>query len=1406
MRQEQASKRDQAAGGLTFPIRLRCTSLADLVGEPELESALIRALGKSFAKARSTLPPALSTGGGILLKAPRLVDGGGLGEAETSALLIRIRRAIEAAARAQSLQGVKLRLPPRAGQQSSRQPAKNAPVKDVGERLDPARFDADTGSYNVPSYQNAGSPTPLPVHRTQASMLRVSEVLDRLEHGDQQLLDDMFESTPSADVLSVLTAFEKRSSKKLLAMLREKLKADAARIVSIRRTERDLIVKVNTTISLNELFVSNAKLIRILKDIPSAGVLLRERTQKDANFARLVGLAEALSQVYEQLIAYLKTRKDDQSALFVVRLTRQVQDVLPRLPGTLLLVAGTPSGKDLLSDLIKDVGEHVRWILAVIDKVKEIDGWIDLYAFLFGAQADQTEEVVTLYEARDKYLDTIWENVIPTTARIAEISKDPDAFYADWQGHAGDDKLDKIRKGLAQARSLFFKTPISADMGGGYSNLDNVYNGKRSEVETAIGDAEKEAEKASHPPNRDAEYLTALSAIEAKVPPILVRLQLLSLWSSVLYIGHRVGHYNIGDYDDRIDWFDELEAIRHGIERQFDHPDYATLNGKFENWQKRLRKVQDDIQTAQRHEFYVTLGIAIFATIVTAGAFAGAELTIGVVLAEAGTFTLINTVGQALLLDKPIDPGDVITDFAENAVMFGLFKGLNIVAAGMAKAIAPGKMLAQLGIVFATTSAVTAGVPLLLAKLQGKELSEETYISLAVNLVFNAAMTVVGGLKTRNQIRDLKEVDLAVRTQLIQDLESQGNASAEIMKELEEFINSPNLKPEKFDELKQRAADVLPKFEKSLNRLAGSEFSDAALAKLGLTRAMVQDMAKNTADAARLIAGAGYAPAPKASALPAPGKVVAGLVQTSETTYEYNPSEHGRTPPRVVTAELKGAGFAVEDEGGGVLKVTAPKAERPILLLPAGEPGAAEFQLGLFERAVGYRNEAETAAIKADLERIFRNLPKLLQAEFADETGLSALKMLIEQRARIPDRWLVDSVRGLAEMLKLERGITQPAILKLFEALPPDELAKLFERYNDIVKSSLVRPGANLLVSEEMTPKNSAKLIEAYDKIRSARLTLPENMTPKAMQGLLRWVKDGTDYVAKLKDIPVDQRVAQMEKDSPIRVPGEVVKAPSVNEKTLAKYTAPLRPGLDLFEGEPADVAKQVEALGKDKGGKFSDDVERKAFADTIAHYRKMISSLQAGKMTASNLAGDRREIIQVIIGLEKGTVVFANGNKIRLNIDPALFKLANDFTVTNAAQKPVQLDFGGRTADGVIVIDEVTTSDLELPDEMRKMLPAKPGDPAPAGGTIDFEAIRTRESAKPDSVWEASGRKFQQMIKLRAAALFAREFIGAFAALSGENTSIALPDLVMSVGKADPDAVTVAAMLGIRVVQTGKL
>ena len=49
---------------------------------------------------------------------------------------------------------------------------------------------------------------------------------------------------------------------------------------------------------------------------------------------------------------------------------------------------------------------------------------------------------------------------------------------------------------------------------------------------------------------------------------------------------------------------------------------------------------------------------------------------------------------------------------------------------------------------------------------------------------------------------------------------------------------------------------------------------------------------------------------------------------------------------------------------------------------------SAVLKVAPLERAIGFHTEAEAAAIKADLERIQRDLAKLLQSEFVEETAL----------------------------------------------------------------------------------------------------------------------------------------------------------------------------------------------------------------------------------------------------------------------------------------------------------------------------------------------------------------------------------------------------------------------------------
>ena len=141
---------ENRAGGLTFPIKLRCSAASDLCTEPGLEDALTRALGRAFARARSSLPAASAFGGGVVLGAPELTTGG-LAPGDSAALLARVGRAIAAPAREQKLPLVTRSRANVRGPAAAKETRKPDP-REVTAPFDRERFDPETSTYLLPSY------------------------------------------------------------------------------------------------------------------------------------------------------------------------------------------------------------------------------------------------------------------------------------------------------------------------------------------------------------------------------------------------------------------------------------------------------------------------------------------------------------------------------------------------------------------------------------------------------------------------------------------------------------------------------------------------------------------------------------------------------------------------------------------------------------------------------------------------------------------------------------------------------------------------------------------------------------------------------------------------------------------------------------------------------------------------------------------------------------------------------------------------------------------------------------------------------------------------------------------------------------------------------------------------------
>jgi len=188
------------AGEFTFPIKLRCALATDLTTGPELEAALARALGRAFARARSAFPDACFTEGGVALQPPYLARGN-LSGSDAAAVLSRVQHAIETAALAQSL--LKLSIGSAEGADATPSSFRN-----VTEPFRPERFDRQTGTYKVPSYDDGGQTTGLPV---------VS--------GAQAQLDAQWESTLNTweEQSKTLLSFEERAAARRVYILLEQI-------------------------------------------------------------------------------------------------------------------------------------------------------------------------------------------------------------------------------------------------------------------------------------------------------------------------------------------------------------------------------------------------------------------------------------------------------------------------------------------------------------------------------------------------------------------------------------------------------------------------------------------------------------------------------------------------------------------------------------------------------------------------------------------------------------------------------------------------------------------------------------------------------------------------------------------------------------------------------------------------------------------------------------------------------------------------------------------------------------------------------------------------------------------------------------------------------------------------------
>jgi hypothetical protein len=997
-------------GALYFPIRLRCADVSDLLGSAGLEDAIARALGRGFARARSALAASVAVGGGVVLQPPCLT-GGGLADSDAASLLARVRRAIDAATRRQAL-------PITATNQVAGSAGAMAP-SEISEPFDPARFDASSRTYLVPSYKKGKArvgvgpgrgPSPTALTAGGSAQPDWSSVAVRLRDPDEFTATSAFYeirslalawnsyaiammmlgvrpngASPTELVMRVLRRLARQNSHRFRALLRD-LRAgyEGIHAAWLERGEDDVRIQPSagvTVASVLQLHDILGGLLYVAREIDEAHPLAAEWEASARGLGRIASLLSALAEVRAALSRYLAvplgspvgrpvsevptgaaTPRFERTDAAVMARLRAVTANLLRYQAVTMIQARVPEQQDFAYLFQLDLIENVRWIAATLDLVQRIDYMIQELTKLYGAAVDRLEETKILREIRTGVLRDAAEKAMPTAARAGALRMAGEVRLGDWVGIAAERRLENLRRQYAVTIAEIDKQ--SVDKSGALREIasGDTFTPTDDEFNNAIRDFKAGARKlgqeiaAKWGGARDASYLVAVNALEQRALVTAVRISILSVWRETIRIMSGPDWHHLGGEDDRRRWHTETAAIRKDAQAQYATPNFDLFVSshvgycppKLSEWSSRLNAVCDDLNEVARRErnrtVLLTIGIVIVTAVVSGGLSALEFSTLTITLGEAATFSLLSAAGQHFVLGKSVDPGEVITGFAGNVLMFGGFRLLNVALAAGARRLFPGRELSQLATVFAGNFAVTTLAPALISYIdQGKwsdELSSFLLASLLIQTVGTAiavpaALKQSRGLNPFQQFRDL----MAAQRWLtgVPDFRSELLALGD---EWRTAVATGTLDREKFSSLQTRTVQVAERTEAGLRRLTGTAVTDAQLEALRIipglnatqTRAVLNAAANLVSEYRAAVSAAPNAGQVGRQALPAPAAVISEeLVAVSGNTIQYDPN----TKTETLVRRFGTVGYTVKQDGK-VLRLLPPGEDVPrYLLLPA---------------------------------------------------------------------------------------------------------------------------------------------------------------------------------------------------------------------------------------------------------------------------------------------------------------------------------------------------------------------------------------------------------------------------------------------------------------------------------------
>jgi hypothetical protein len=802
-----------------------------------------------------------------------------------------------------------------------------------------------------------------------------------------------------------------------------------------------------------------------------------------------------------------------------------------------------------------------------------------------------------------------------------------------------------------------------------------------------------------------------------------------------------------------------LVQMRNEMEQAWNKGDFDSFLKKVDGYTQSLKSVAEAIKDRAKIDFLINLGITLVAALVTEGAAflalrlsllpetlalartARAIASIGT-LAEIGVFTTSELILQKVFFGKDITLPAAVKSFATNLAFVGIVKAIGTLFEPLAK----GGNLRRLLVGHAIGFSGVAVASTTLTRIETGQWPPDIAMFLSQTAI---TYVLIAGMHHTFQELVAKpalfEAAVARGNQLVLDNRALADA-------LRERVYSGTLTRSEGEAMRAERVRLIEE-ARALFRV----LKDGAL----ISATELAEVNKMCDTAIANVAGVRFANAvvadPVIRSLPAPDSVQ-GVMRVDESdTYVYNPAKP-RAALDTMLARYRDKGFTVAGNAA-LMRVADPTgrtrfllssapASSPRLLLPAGS--GADFPASdALSRATGVSG-AQLVNVRADLSRINREAESKLAAEYPDHTVLATLAMLVEQSSTITPGWKIDPVRGLADALSLERGIPRSAVRRLFLAVDPNKLPDLFAAFHSVSNSPIVAPGCRYLIADDLLPKNSVTLIDAWRSMQEKRLELPVDMDLRAVRGLARQIASMPGgWMQWLAGLPKEQRASRLRALSGLTDPR--VHLPENVTELLASISAdiPGHTGLNPLAGANAEeFVKLIE--GKPGAGKFDAPVLRLSYVSKVERLRLDVALLEQASSLVhgpwENIVGRANEVRKTAVILLQGATIldadrpFDPKSWPKPNIDLAAFPLPGGGKVINARpERDVHLDLLFKEAGGVIVALEMTTAELTLPDECAVLDPQD----AAYGGDVDAAALELKAKTSPNV------RKWLQFIKI---------------------------------------------------------